>query len=65
MLSAYSLCQLCDLYSTRELANMEVSILKALKFEILASSATGFSDYFKRAIPDMPDTRRLIDVRGA
>jgi len=44
---------------------MEVSILKALKFEILESSATGFSDYFKRAIPDMPDTRRLIDVRGA
>ncbi|KAF9085929.1 hypothetical protein BGX23_009285 [Mortierella sp. AD031] len=60
-LSTYNLCQLCDLYSTRELANTEVDILKALKFEILVASATGFSDYFKRAIFDSDETRELID----
>ncbi|KAF9930036.1 G2/mitotic-specific cyclin-B3 [Linnemannia zychae] len=59
--STYSLCQLCDLYSTRELADMEITILKALKFEILVASALSFSDYFKRAILDHEETRQLID----
>lgn len=60
-LGTYNLCQLCDLYSTREIANMEVDILKALKFEILVASATGFSDYIQRAIVDHEETRQLID----
>ncbi|KAK3847870.1 MAG: cyclin-like protein [Linnemannia gamsii] len=60
-LGAFNLCQLCDLYSTRELANTEIDILKALKFEILVASATGFSDYIKRAIADNDDTWQLID----
>lgn len=41
---------------------MEVDILKALKFEILVASATGFSDYIQRAIVDHEETRQLIDV---
>jgi hypothetical protein len=61
-LGTYNLCQLCDLYSTRELANTEIDILKALKFEILVASATGFSDYIQRAIVDHEETRQLIDV---
>ncbi|KAF9434487.1 hypothetical protein BGZ76_007922 [Entomortierella beljakovae] len=40
----------CDAYTCRDLAHMEVGILVALKFEILVASATGFSDYFKRAV---------------
>ncbi|KAG0280800.1 Cyclin-B1-1 [Linnemannia exigua] len=60
-LGAFNLCQLCDLYSTRELANTEIDILKALKFEVLVASATGFSDYIKRAIVDNDDTWQLID----
>ncbi|KAG0282129.1 Cyclin-B1-1 [Linnemannia gamsii] len=64
-LGTYNLCQLCDLYSTRELANMEINILKALKFEILVASATGFSDYIQRAIMDHEETRQLIDIAAA
>ncbi|KAG0081708.1 G2/mitotic-specific cyclin [Linnemannia elongata] len=64
-LGTYNLCQLCDLYSTREIANMEVDILKALKFEILVASATGFSDYIQRAIVDHEETRQLIDIAAA
>ncbi|KAF9145844.1 hypothetical protein BG015_011774 [Linnemannia schmuckeri] len=46
-------------------ANMEVDILKALKFEILVASATGFSDYIQRAIVDHEETRQLIDIAAA
>ncbi|KAF8944120.1 hypothetical protein BGZ47_004604 [Haplosporangium gracile] len=65
MLGTYNLCQLCDLYTTQEIANMEVDILKALKFEILVASATGFSDYIQRAIVDHEETRQLIDIAAA
>ncbi|KAF9133054.1 Cyclin-A2 [Mortierella sp. 14UC] len=61
-LGTFNLCQLCDLYSTRELANTEINILKALKFEILVASATGFSDYFKRAIAQNEETWLLTDA---
>lgn len=44
---------------------MEIDILKALKFEILVASATGFSDYIQRAIADHEETRQLIDVSPA
>ncbi|KAF9902271.1 Cyclin-B1-1 [Linnemannia zychae] len=64
-LGTANLCQLCDLYSTRELANMEIDILKALKFEILVASATGFSDYFKRAITQNEETWQLIDIAAS
>ncbi|KAG9067810.1 hypothetical protein KI688_011398 [Linnemannia hyalina] len=46
-------------------SNMEVDILKALKFEILVASATGFSDYIQRAIVDHEETRQLIDIAAA
>ncbi|KAG0198086.1 G2/mitotic-specific cyclin [Mortierella sp. GBA30] len=59
--STPDLCSLCDLYSTKEIASTELAILVALKFEVLVASATGFSDYFKRAIPEHPDVMRLID----
>ncbi|KAF9952164.1 hypothetical protein BGZ72_006472 [Mortierella alpina] len=59
--STQDLCSLCDLYTTKEIASTELAILVTLKFEVLVASATGFSDYFKRAIPDHPDVMLLID----
>ncbi|KAF9151983.1 hypothetical protein BGX20_005263, partial [Mortierella sp. AD010] len=53
--------RVCDMYSKRDLASMELAILVALKFEILVASATGFSDYFKRAITDDRSVMELID----
>ena len=41
---------------------MELSMLVVLKFEILVASATGFSDYFKRAVPANPILSELTDV---
>ncbi|KAF9964348.1 hypothetical protein BGZ70_006590 [Mortierella alpina] len=60
-LSTQDLCGLCDLYSTKEIASTELTMLVTLKFEVLVASATAFSDYFKRAIPDHPDVMLLID----
>ncbi|KAI7818035.1 cyclin-like protein [Gamsiella multidivaricata] len=60
-LEIFELCRLCDLYTPRQIASTELSILVALKFEVLVSSASGFSDYFKRAISAPPMVIELID----
>ncbi|KAF8956911.1 hypothetical protein BGZ46_002300 [Entomortierella lignicola] len=63
LMITFPLCiRVCDVYSRRDLASMELSILIALKFEILVASATGFSDYFKRAIPDDQSVMELTDA---
>ncbi|KAF9179335.1 G2/mitotic-specific cyclin-B3 [Haplosporangium sp. Z 11] len=52
---------LCDLYTSEDIAKTELAMLVALKFEVLVASATGFADYFKRAVPHHPDVSMLVD----
>ncbi|KAI1295245.1 Cyclin-A1 [Mortierella claussenii] len=52
----------CSYYTSKHLAKTELAILAALKFEILVASANGFADYFKRAIPAIPQVLVLFDA---
>ncbi|KAF9918242.1 hypothetical protein BX616_009769 [Lobosporangium transversale] len=51
----------CNFYTSKHLAKTELAILVALKFEILVASATGFADFFKRAVPALPEVSALFD----
>ncbi|KAG0251063.1 G2/mitotic-specific cyclin [Mortierella polycephala] len=59
--NTHDLHALCDLYTSEEIAKTELAMLVALKFEVLVASATGFADYFKRAVPHHPDVSMLVD----
>ncbi|KAF9947497.1 hypothetical protein BGZ65_008760, partial [Modicella reniformis] len=50
-----------SLYTASEIAKTEVDILATLKFEIMVASATGFTDYYKQAVPAHPMMLQLLD----
>lgn len=57
-------CNIRNLFTLGELAKTELTILAALKFEVMVASACCFSDYYKQAVPAHPQMLQLVDVCG-
>ncbi|KAG0243415.1 hypothetical protein BGX31_010791 [Mortierella sp. GBA43] len=54
-------CNISHLFTLNELTKTELAILADLKFEIMVSSASCFSDYYKQAVPANPQMLQLVD----